>query len=228
MSYNRRGGYDMNDAVRQKKERGIWDRIAACYDARMLRQFASAYERAPEKVLASVSQKQTLLDIGCGTGLITLRIAPHVEHITAIDLSPQMLAVARRKVEQQGITNVDFQVADGYSLPLDGRSFDAVLLFNILHIVQNPGSLLQEAHRLLKPNGCVFSATDCYAEPVPWAIRMVLNAQKLMKLTGSVPFMRYYKKEDLDRLFERSSFLVEDSDVLQAVPVNYYVRARKV
>ncbi len=218
----------MDNATRQSKERGIWDRIATGYDARMLRQWASAYERAPEKILGVVKRNQTVLDIGCGTGLITLRIAPHVEHITAIDLSTKMIAVAQRKAEQQGISNVDFQVADGYALPLDGRSFDVVLLFNILHIVQNPSALLQEAHRLLKPNGCVLSATDCFAEPVPWAIRLVLHGQKLMKLNGSVPFLRYYHKDDLDRLFERSSFLVEDTGVLQAVPVNYYVRARKV
>jgi len=217
----------MNDAARQKKERALWDRIAARYDERMRRQFANAYERSPQKVLEAVRPDQTVLEIGSGTGLITLAVAPHVRQITAVDLSPQMLAIAQAKAQQRGLTNIDFHVADGYALPFDDGAFDAVLLFNILHIVQNPGAILQEAHRLLKPGGRVFSATDCYGEPAPRSIRLILAGQKLMNWLGTIPFMHYYKKDELERLLERCSFVIEDSDVLQEVPVNYYLRARK-
>ena len=87
--------------------------------------------------------------------------------------------------------------------------------------------MLRKAHRLLKPSGYLVSATDCYAEPAPLKIRLMLLAQKLLKLVGVTPFVWYYRREDLHQLFERCGFTVADTDVLHPAPVNGYLAARK-
>lgn len=217
----------MDKVTRQKKERTIWDRQASGYDGRVLKIYQNAYDLSIQKVRSILSPDQQVLEIGCGTGIIALGIAPYVDRVVATDISPEMISAAESKREGLSISNVDFRVCDGYSLPFDGESFDVVLLFNTLHVVKEPAALLHEAHRLLKPSGHLLSATDCYAEPVPFPGRLMLGAQKLLNLIGVIPFVWYYRKQDLHRLFEQCSFVVVDTDLLHPAPVNYYLHAHK-
>jgi ubiquinone/menaquinone biosynthesis C-methylase UbiE len=138
-----------------------------------------------------------------------------------------MVAVAKSKAKRASITNVEFRVCDGYALPYDDQAFDVVLLFNVLHFVKEPTTLLQEAHRLLKPSGYLVSATDCYAEPGPLPFRIGLSIQRILKAIGVIPFMWTYKKEEIHQLFEQCAFVIVGTDVLHPAPVNYYVLARK-
>lgn len=218
----------MNDGTRQQKERTIWDKQASGYDARSLKMYQSAYDLSVQKARAVLSPNQKVLEIGCGTGIVSLGIAPCVESVVATDISPQMIAVAGGKAQSMAISNVDFRVCDGYALPYDDQAFDVVLLFNVLHCVKEPTALLREAHRLLKPSSYLVSATDCYAEPVPLPVRLMLGIQQLLNRLGVIPFLWQYEKKDLHQLFERCSFAVVETDVLHPAPVNYYLLAKEV
>jgi hypothetical protein len=55
----------------------------------------------------------------------------------------------------------------------------------------------------------------------------MLSAQRLLELVGVISFMWYCGKEDLHQLFEQSSFVIVDTDVLHPAPVNYYLLASK-
>jgi ubiquinone/menaquinone biosynthesis C-methylase UbiE len=217
----------MNDFARQEKERSLWDKQAPGYDKRNLRVYKNAYDLSIQKARAVLSPDQEVLEIGCGTGIISLGIAPFVKSVVATDISPEMISVAKRKAESLSITNVEFRVGDGYSLPYDDQAFDVVLLFNVLHFVKEPTALLHEAYRLLRPSGYLVSATDCYAEPVPLLFGIGLGVQRLLNLIGIIPFMWYYKKEDIHQLLEQCSFASVDTDVLHPTPVNYYLLAKK-
>lgn len=217
----------MEAATRQQKERAIWDKHAPGYDNRVLKMYRNAYDLSIQKLRPVLSTDQNVLEIGCGTGIISLGIAPYVDRVLAVDISPAMISIAKSKAESSSVSNVDFRVYDGYSIPCEDESFDIVLLFNTLHVVKEPEALLREANRLLKPAGYLISATDCYAEPVPFAIRLMLGAQKLLKRIGFISFLWYYRKEDLHRLLEQSGFDITDSDVLHPAPVNYYLLASK-
>ena len=217
----------MNKPATGKKANAIWDKMAARYDDRTLRQYERAYDLSIQKTRAVLLPGQRVLEIGCGTGIIALGIAPSVKRVIATDISLQMVAVAREKAESLSITNVDFAVSDGHTLPWADQSFDVVLLFNTLHWVKEPTVLLQEAHRLLKPSGYLVSATDCYAEPAPLPTRLMLGVQKLLHLIVVIPFGWHFKKEDIHRLFEQGHFAVVDAGVLHQTPVNYYLLAKK-
>jgi ubiquinone/menaquinone biosynthesis C-methylase UbiE len=217
----------MNDAVRQEKERALWDKQASSYDGRNLKVYEHAYDLSVQKTQAILSPDHKVLEIGCGTGIVALGIAPSVKSVVATDISPQMIAVAEGKAKEASLHNVDFQMCDGYTLPFDDQSFDVVLLFNVLHFTKEPAALLREAHRLLKPDGYLVGATDCYAEPGPLPVRLILGVQRLLNLIGVIPFMWCYKKEDLHQLFAESSFNIVETDVLHPAPVNYYFCAKK-
>jgi len=218
----------MNSSARQKKESSIWNKLATGYDSRVLKIYKEAYDLSIHRTCSILSPDQQVLEIGCGTGIISLGIAPFVERVVATDISPKMISIAKGKADILAISNVDFRVCDGYSLPFDDQSFDVVLLFNTLHVVKEPTALLHEAHRLLKPSGYLVSATDCCAEPVPLLTRLMLGLQRLLNLLGIIPFAWYYKKEDFHQVFEQCSFAIVETDVLHPVPVNYYLLARKV
>lgn len=218
----------MNNVTRLARESMLWDRQASAYDNRNLKVYRDAYNLSIQKVRAALSPDQRVLDIGCGTGILSLGIAPFVASITATDTSPQMIAVAESKAESLSITNVEFRVCDGYALPYGDQAFNAVMLFNVLHLVNEPTALLHEAHRLLRPAGYLFTATDCYAEPIPLPFRIGLGVQRLLNLIGVIPFMWNYTKLNIHQLLERCSFAIVETDILHPTPVNYYLLARKL
>ena len=84
-----------------------WDGIADEYAAKPIDN-VPAYERKLEITRARLAPEQTVLDIGCGTGSLALELAPHVEHVHAMDISAEMLRHGRRKAAAAGADNVTF------------------------------------------------------------------------------------------------------------------------
>jgi ubiquinone/menaquinone biosynthesis C-methylase UbiE len=201
--------------------------MAVGYDARSLQAFKEAYELSIEKACAVLNPEDRVLEVGCGTGILALGVADCAGSVVATDISPAMIDVARGKAEDQEVDNVTFETHDGYALPYESRSFDAVLVFNVLHFVKEPDRVVQEAHRLLKPGGYLVTATDCYGEPVPLGMRLKLGLQRLLNWVGVIPFAWYYQRAALRALFEENGFEVVATEELHAVPVNYYVLAYK-
>lgn len=100
-----------------------------------------------------------ILDAGTGTGLIPLELAGRNDpvHITAVDMSPAMLAIAARHAEQAGLTDrIDWQVGDCKKLALSDDWFDCVISNSLLHHLPRPESALNEFLRVLKPGGVLF------------------------------------------------------------------------
>ena len=94
-----------------------------------------------------------LLDIGTGTGRILDLYGPAVGHALGIDLSREMLSVARVNLEKHGLSNCAVRQADMYQLPLNGASVDAAILHMVLHYAERPAEVLAEAARVLRPGG---------------------------------------------------------------------------
>lgn len=92
-----------------------------------------------------------LLDIGTGTGRMIELFAASAEHSTALDRSPEMLRLARAKLQHHAAGQVDLVQADFYSLPLADQGFDTILLHQVLHYAQNPQAVLDEAGRVAAP-----------------------------------------------------------------------------
>ena len=217
----------MDEERRQKKERSIWRKLAKSYDDNTLTAYQDAYRQSIDKVNALLKPGQQVLEIGCGTGIISLGIAPKAGRVVSTDITPEMIAIARAKAREMALDNVIFRVCDGYHQPDADESFDLVLLFNILHVVKYPSTLLAEAKRLLKPGGYLVTATDCGGEPVPGRERVAIFIQRLLKLLGLVPFMRFYRKEELHILIQEAGFNIVETNDLYPAPPNHYVLAEK-
>lgn len=95
------------------------------------------------------------VDIGAGTGLLTLELAPRVARVWAIDISPAMVEYLRAKAASAGLDNVETAVASAVSLPLVDGIADLVVSNYCFHHVDDAGKrrALQEALRVLRPGG---------------------------------------------------------------------------
>ena len=84
-----------------------------------------------------------MLELACGTGLISQRLAGSVKSLEATDYAPEMIAEARKKVHS---VRLHFSVQNATCLPYAPGSFDAVVIANGLHVIPDPEKVLSEAH----------------------------------------------------------------------------------
>ena len=91
------------------------------------------------------------LDIGTGTGRILEVFGDRVERGIGIDLSHEMLAIARANLERAGLRHCQVRHADMYNLPFPNDSFDAVTIHQVLHFADAPAAAIAEAARVLRP-----------------------------------------------------------------------------
>lgn len=130
-----------------------WERIRALH--------------APEKdveaaILRRMTQRpiQNLLDAGTGTGRMLELLGSHARRAVGVDVSPEMLAIARDRLLRGDIKNAQVRLADTYRLPFDGDrdAFDAVLFHQVLHYLDDPGAAVAEAARVMAPGGRILIA----------------------------------------------------------------------
>jgi SAM-dependent methyltransferase len=112
---------------------------------------AEVEERLVE--LVPPSSIRNLLDIGTGTGRILELFGMQGVAGVGIDLSREMLQVARANLDRAGLKDCYVRQGDMYQLPWSGPSFDAVTIHQVLHFADEPGQVIAEAARVLKPGG---------------------------------------------------------------------------
>jgi len=103
--------------------------------------------------IANPQPEWVALDIATGGGHTALKFAPFVAHVTASDITPNMLEAARTFISGQGITNVDFQLADAEQLPFEDSRYDLVTCRIAPHHFPDAPRFVREAARVLKPGG---------------------------------------------------------------------------
>lgn len=100
-----------------------------------------------------MNEETTVVDYGCGTGLVSLALAPHVGRIVAIDSSPAMLAVLQGKAEERGLSNVECVQADLEHDEPPAVEADVVLSTMVLHHVTDIPRVLARLAAMLRPGG---------------------------------------------------------------------------
>ena len=171
--------------------RRFWDRWADRY-ARMPVPDEAAYRAKLAATQAWLTPDAELFEFGCGTGSTAIAHAPHVAHVHAMDVSPRMLDIARRKAASAGVANVTFAQGDILRDAPD-RRFDMVLGLSILHLLPDRRAGIDGAAALLKPGGLFVTSTVCLADMPPW-VRLVAQAGSAV---GVFPLLRAFPARDL-------------------------------
>ncbi len=189
----------------------FWNRIAEKY-ARTPVEDPASFERKIDVMKARLRPDDTVLDVGCGTGSLALRLTPCARQVHGLDISPEMTRIARGKAADQGAGNVHFHTGafdDSFTMFPDG-SLDAICACSILHLVDDRDAALARIHRLLKPGGLLVTSTICLGESrVPWAPILTV-----MRWLGQAPEVWIFPKRTLAEEIGRAGFVdIEAPDV---------------
>ncbi|MBY0492288.1 MAG: metalloregulator ArsR/SmtB family transcription factor [Gemmatimonadaceae bacterium] len=136
-------------AARRTQSQAFFATASAEWDALRTDMFGA---RADIGAMLSLLDPSLVIgDLGCGTGALAASLAPHVQHVHAIDASPAMLATATaRLADCRNVTVAEGTLED---LPLADDTLDVAVLMLVLHHVADPVRALAEVHRVLKPTG---------------------------------------------------------------------------
>ncbi|MHA6261862.1 class I SAM-dependent methyltransferase [Arenibacterium sp. CAU 1754] len=201
----------------------FWDKIAAKYARRPVGN-QTAYEETLERTRSHLSQDDSVLELGCGTGTTALLLADAVGHITATDFSSEMIAIAQEKLTADTAQNVTFQQATAAADDAPANSLDAVLAFNLLHLLPDLEPVLRAANRQLKPGGLFISKTICLGHG-GWKYRLLIVP---MRLLGMAPHIGFLKISDLEQRIAAQGFKIIETGNYPAKPPSRFIVARKL
>ncbi len=207
----------------------FWDKAAPKYALSPIADPA-AYEYTLGRTRNYLQPGDHVLELGCGTGSTALLLAPHVKQITAMDLSPGMLTIARSKTDEAGVTNLTFVESD--TVPATGR-YDVVMGFSLFHLVPDMEARFAAINALLPEGGYFISKTACLKDAgdgLTGRLKtlMIRLAIPVMQLFGKAPYVRRFSARELEAAVTGAGFeIVESGNHPKGPPPSHYIVARK-
>jgi SAM-dependent methyltransferase len=160
----------MEPRLQRRVQRYGWDLAAATYEPLWRDQLAPA--QVELMTCAGLMPGERVLDVGCGTGIVTLdaaaRVAPGGD-VVGVDLSSRMLAVAQRRAMRERSMNVSFERMNAEQLGLPDSSFNVALCALALMYMPGPERAILEMRRVLRPGGRVVLAVWGERSRCGWA-----------------------------------------------------------
>ncbi len=181
--------------------RGFWESWAKRYD-RFMASDRKIYGKLAGRMKHTLNRTMTVLELACGTGLLSVQLAGSVKLLEATDFSAEMIKQAKSKPRS---SRLNFSVQDATNLPYAAETFDAVIISNALHIMPHPEKALSEIRRVLKREGLLIAPTFTAAGSFFGRLKV-----RLMELSGFRVFHKWTPENYLSFLRD-NGFVVTDS-----------------
>ena len=196
----------MEGKLQRRVQRYGWDLAATSYEPLWQTQLADA--QAKLMACAALAPGETVLDVACGTGLITFEAATAVGprgNVLGVDLSGQMIEVARRQALRRQVNNVRFARMDAEQLDLPDASVDVALCALGLMYVPDPDQAVREMRRVLRPGGRMVIAVWGERARCGWAdLFSIVDAEVSSEVCPL--FFRLGQQDALQRLCHTEQF----------------------
>ena len=199
----------------------FWDKTAPRYAARPIGN-TEAYAHTLARTQSYLNKSDHMLELGCGTGSTALEHAAHVARITATDIAPAMIEIARAKPQPQG--NITFLVAAPGDARMPEGPFDVVTGFNLLHLLPDPAADIGTLAGLVRPGGLFISKTPCLTGRYS-LLKPVIGA---MRLLGKAPKVHFLSPARLEQAITRAGFEIIETGDFPKSPPSHFIVARRV
>jgi ubiquinone/menaquinone biosynthesis C-methylase UbiE len=198
--------FSMDAKLQCRIQRYGWDRAADHYEQAWKNHLEPAQTRM--LALAAIRRGDHVLDIACGTGLVTFRAAEitgPTGRVVGLDISGEMIRRARRRAAEINLANVSFERSGAEVLPLENNSFDVALSALGLMYMPDPALAVAEMHRVLKDGATAAAAVWGRRERCGWAdIFPIVDAR--VKTEVCPLFFQLGTGDSLGKTFERAGF----------------------
>lgn len=142
-------------------------RLRARFSSRIRKAVEDPWPRSAQRIFEEAraagievpAHPRRAADLGCGSGIQLLALAPDFEHVYGIDISLKNLVLGKKLLEERRVTNVCLIAADIGRLPLPTESVDLITLVDVLEHVAEPAAVLRESSRVLAGDGIAYLAT---------------------------------------------------------------------
>ena len=208
-----------------EKEYRYWGEHAGTHDNDVLYIVGATINQEIEGWLISqFEDTNRVLELGCGTGVFSEMVADGVKHLSATDLAPEMIELAKEKLSRYG--NVVVQTEDCYETSFEDDIFDAVVMVNLLHIVKEPVTVLRESARVLKDRGRIL-VIDYTGYEMSFLSKIKLGFRYLKKWGSPAPYNKSFSPDRLSRMVKEAGFVVEESRLIGKVTKAVCLQGRK-
>jgi 2-polyprenyl-3-methyl-5-hydroxy-6-metoxy-1,4-benzoquinol methylase len=197
--------------------------MSRTYDVSVCEKYKPVYDETASLARKYLEPGDKALDFACGTGLLTLELSGSVKQILAIDISDNMIALAKKKATEKQIENVEFRNIDIFDPSLQIGSFDVIMAFNIFQFIKDENVLLERLSQLLSGKGVFIQATDCHSE----YRSVMLLIMKILSRLKFLPYVRSWTICELENSLVKNHFDILETKLLYEKPVNYFIAAKK-
>jgi 2-polyprenyl-3-methyl-5-hydroxy-6-metoxy-1,4-benzoquinol methylase len=202
------------------KSEKFWDKIANYYD-QVEKKDEQINIKIIEKTRNRLKISDNVLDYGCGTGTAAIEIAGSVKTVNCIDISSKMIEAAKGKTVEHKVKNIDFEQTTIFDEKFNKGSFDVILCFYLLHLMEDTPKVMQRINELLKPDGLIISATPCMRGTF---LGVLLSP---VSKIGLIPPIKYFKISELEDLMTEGNFEIVETECLDKSGQQYFVVAKK-
>ncbi|MDX1586222.1 MAG: class I SAM-dependent methyltransferase [Balneolaceae bacterium] len=202
----------MKPDLQRRVQKYGWDYSSPYYESGWQKQLWPAQQRLLEAV--SLQEGENVLDISCGTGLVTFPISEAVGRegaVTAVDLSEGMIEKARKLAEERDMKGIEFRAMDAEELALPDESFDVAINSLGLMYYPDPDASNREMHRVLKPGGRAAALVWGRRKACGWA-EIFPIIDRRVKTDVCPLFFQLGTGENLQNSFKKAGFRDVGSD----------------
>ncbi|MGB0920682.1 MAG: class I SAM-dependent methyltransferase [Alphaproteobacteria bacterium] len=199
----------------------FWDKAAAKYVASPIKDIET-YEAWLAQVRAHLKPTDKVLEMGCGSGATALLLADSVAHITATDISANMISYGFEQAKTDGVENITFTQAVAGETPLPGP-FDVVMAFNLIHLLPDPMAALVQMREQMAPGGLLITKTPCLANK--WLWRIPIN---VLQLIGKAPHVNFFSQQQFEDVVTQSGFEIIEAETYPKGGMSRLIIARKI
>ncbi|MBN1408551.1 MAG: class I SAM-dependent methyltransferase [Calditrichaceae bacterium] len=210
------------------KTQKFWDKQAKGYD-HSERQFEQVFKEIILKTKAYLTPNDIVLDFGCATGTKTLELADSVKHIYGLDISAEMINQANKKMIECNLQNISFTQVDIFDSTFEKSTFDKIISFGVIHLLDENEKIINRIHELLKPNGLFISSTACLKGKMTFKNRLEFNAYLVIKKLGFFPLhLNMFIPENVEKIITNQSFeIVKSETIYHGITISFII-AKKI